>query len=164
MSKTDKHFNILSTPQILTIDNHEAELNIGEEIPVTANTRVSDTGVQFQNFEYKSVGFKLKITPHITQKYSITLDIYQEVNSVLGQTTVLESGTVIPPKLGKRDISTKVTVVDGKTIVIGGLIRNDKITEETKVPILGDIPIIGWLFKRRSEEYRKTNLMIFITC
>lgn len=163
LSETDKDFNILSTPQILTVDNHEAELNIGEEIPVTTQTRISDTGVQTSSFEYKPVGVKLKITPHITQKSRITLDIYQESNNVLGQTTILESGTVIPPKLGKRDINTKITVSDGKTIVIGGLIRKDKIIEETKVPLLGDIPILGWLFKRKSVEYRKTNLMVFIT-
>ena len=82
---------------------------------------------------------------------------------MLGQTTVLEGGSLIPPKLGKRDIMTKVTVEDGKTIVVGGLIRNNKVVEETKVPILGDIPLLGWFFKRKSEEYIKTNLLVFIT-
>ncbi len=67
LSETDKNYNVLSTPQLLTIDNHEAELNIASEIPVTANTRISDTGTQFSTYEYKSVGLKLKITPHITK-------------------------------------------------------------------------------------------------
>lgn len=163
LSETDSNFNLLSTPQILTVDNHEAELNIGEEIPVPSNNRISDSGTQFYTFDYKSVGIKLKITPHITRSSSITLDLYQEVNSVLGQTTVAESGTMIPPKLGKRDIATKITVADGKTIVVGGLISNDKIEEETKVPLLGDIPLLGWLFKRKSVEYKKRNLLVFIT-
>ncbi|HDP79247.1 MAG TPA: type II secretion system protein GspD [Spirochaetes bacterium] len=162
-SGTDKNFNILSTPQILTVDNQEAELNVGEEIPVPTNNRISDTGVQFYTFEYKPVGVKLKITPHITKEDEITLDLYQEVNSVLGQTTVSVSGTIIPPKLGKRDIKTKVTVMDGRTIVVGGLIRNEKTIEETKVPVLGDIPLLGWFFKRKTVQYSKTNLLVFIT-
>ncbi|HQQ51001.1 MAG TPA: hypothetical protein PLZ29_07370 [Spirochaetota bacterium] len=106
---------------------------------------------------------KLKITPHITSENSITLDLYQEVNSVLGQTTVLESGSIIPPTLGKRDIKTKINVADSKTIVVGGLITNNKTEEETKVPILGDIPLLGWFFKRKVVEYKKTNLLVFIT-
>ena len=162
-SGTDKNFNILSTPQILTVDNQEAELNVGEEIPVPTTNRISDTGVQFYTYEYKSVGVKLKITPHITRKEKITLDFYLEVNSVLGQTTVLEGGSIIPPKLGKRDFNTKISILDGKTIVVGGLITNNKLVEETKVPGLGDIPLLGWFFKRKSVEYRKTNLLVFLT-
>jgi general secretion pathway protein D len=158
LSETDKNFNVLSTPQLLTVDNHEAELNIGSEIPVTANTRISDTGTQFSTYEYKSVGIKLKITPHITKSSSITLDLYQEANDVLGAAT---STTL--PTLTKRDIQTKVTVIDGKTVVIGGLIKNNKSVEETKVPLLGDIPILGWLFKRQSVSYTKSNLLVFIT-
>ncbi len=160
---TDKNFNVLSTPQILTIDNQEAELNVGEEIPVPTNNRISDTGVQFYTFEYKPVGVKLKITPHITQKSRITLDLYQEVNSVLGTTTVSATGAIIPPKLGKRDIKTKISVQDGRTIVVGGLIRNDQSMTEVKVPVLGDIPLLGWFFKRKTVQYTKTNLLVFIT-
>lgn len=136
---TDKNFNILSTPQILTVDNQEAELNVGEEIPVASNNRISESGTQFYTYEYKSVGIKLKITPHITNKKRITLDLYQEINSVLTNTTVLATGATVPPTLGKRDIKTKVTVMDGKTIVVGGLIQNKKTEEEIKVPVLGDI-------------------------
>jgi len=162
-SGKENQYNILSTPQILTIDNQEAEINVGDEIPVASNNRISDTGTQFFTYEYKSVGLKLKLTPHITSSYNITLDLYQEINSVKGQTTITDTGSVIPPTLGKRDIKTKVTVADGKTIVVGGLITNNKIEEETKVPILGDIPLLGWFFKRKSVEYKKTNLLVFIT-
>jgi len=158
LSETDKNFNILSTPQLLTIDNHEAELNIGSEIPVTSNTRVTETNTVFNTYEYKSVGLKLKITPHITKNERITLDLYQEANDVLGT-----PDTKTLPTLTKRDIQTKVTVYDGKTIVIGGLIKNNKNVEETKIPLLGDIPILGWLFKRQSVSYTKTNLLVFIT-
>lgn len=162
-SASDRNFNVLSTPQVLAIDNNESEINVGEEIPVPTNNRISDTGTQFYTFEYKSVGVKLKCKPHITNKASITLDLFLEVNSVLGETTVLEKGGVIPPKLGRRDFKTKVTVGDGKTIVVGGLIRNSKSRTETYIPILGDIPLLGNLFKRYSVSDSKTNLLVFIT-
>ncbi|MBN2160053.1 MAG: hypothetical protein JW807_11710 [Spirochaetes bacterium] len=162
-SATDSNFNILSTPQILTIDNSEAELNVGEEIGVPTNNRITDQNTTFQTFEYKTVGIKLKITPHITKQARITLDLYQEVNSVLGDTTITSSGSLVPPKLGKRDIKTKVTVHDGKTIVVGGLISNQKNVTESKVPLLGDIPLLGWLFKNKNVSYSKRNLLVFIT-
>jgi general secretion pathway protein D len=159
-SSTKSNINILSTPQILTIDNQEAELNVGEEVPVITNTRITENDTQLSTWDYKSVGLKLKITPHITKSNRITLDLYQEVNSVLGD--ISETSTK-PPKLGKRDIKTKVTVFDGKTIVVGGLIRNNKTVTVTKVPLLGDIPLLGWFFKHQSVSYTKTNLLVFIT-
>lgn len=162
-SGTESEFNILSTPQLLTMDNEEAELNVGEEIPVASNNRVSESGTQFYTYEYKTVGIKLKITPHITNADRITLDLYQEINSVIGTTQVLDSGTTIPPTLGKRDIKNKVSVPAGKTIVVGGLIQNKKTESVTKVPILGDIPLLGWFFKNKTVEYSKTNLLVFIT-
>ncbi|MBP7735820.1 MAG: hypothetical protein KA369_07600 [Spirochaetes bacterium] len=162
-SATDNNFNILSTPQVLTIDNSEAELNVGEEIGVPTNNRITDQNTTFQTYEYKTVGIKLKITPHITQQKRITLDLYQEVNSIIGETQQLSSGSLVPPKLGKRDIKTKVTVYDGKTIVVGGLIQNKKDTTESKLPLLGDIPLLGWLFKHKTVSYKKSNLLVFIT-
>jgi general secretion pathway protein D len=162
-SGTDKNINILSTPHILTIDNQEAEINVAEEIAVPTNSRITDDNTVYYTFEYKSVGLKLKLTPHITKGDKITLDLFTEVNSILGETTYLSSGTIIPPDLGKRDMKTKVSVIDGATIVVGGLMRNQKIETETKVPILGDIPLLGWLFKSKSSENSKTNLLIFIT-
>jgi len=161
-SSTDTKFNILSTPQILTIDNHEAEINVGKDIAVPSQGRTSETGVTTQTYEYKSVGVKLKITPHITKNKVITLDLYQEVNEVIGDQNV-QSGSLIPPTLTRRDIKTKISVRDGKTIVVGGLISNKKTVTETKVPILGDIPVLGWLFKRKDVSYEKNNLLIFIT-
>lgn len=162
-SATDNNFNILSTPQVLTVDNNEAELNVGEEIGVPTNNRITDQNTTFQTYEYKTVGIKLKITPHITQQKRITLDLYQEVNSIIGETQQLSSGSLVPPKLGKRDIKTKVTVYDGKTIVVGGLIQNKKDTTESKLPILGDIPLLGWFFKHKTVSYKKSNLLVFIT-
>lgn len=159
-SSSKSNINILSTPQVLTIDNQEAELNVGEEVPVITNTRITENDTQLSTWDYKSVGLKLKITPHITKSNRITLDLYQEVNTVLGD---ISETSLRPPKLGKRDIKTKVTVLDGKTIVVGGLIRNNKTISVTKVPLLGDIPLLGWFFKHQSVSYTKTNLLVFIT-
>ncbi len=161
-SANDNNFNILSTPQILATDNQEAELNVGESIPVPSNNRVGSDGAQTYSFDYKDVGLKMKITPHISKNSKIAMKFYLEQNSVLGQTETI-GNTFIPPKLGKRDLKSDITVENGQTIVVGGLIRNNKTDMESKVPVLGDIPLLGWLFKKKTIEYKKTNLLIFIT-
>ncbi len=155
----DDKFNVLSTPQILTTDNQEAEINVGEEFAIPSNNRVSEDGTLTYSYEYKSAGLKLKITPHITKGDMITLDLYQEVNDIKSTS----STSTAPPNVTKRDIKTRVSVLDGKTIVVGGLISNKKTETESKVPILGDIPLLGWLFKNVTVEYKKTNLLVFIT-
>lgn len=163
-SGNNDFFNVLSTPQILTLNNNEAELNVGEEIAVPSDSRITDAGTQFFTFDYKPVGIRLKITPHITKHGRITLDLYQEVNQVMGKAQPIgDGGAIIPPDLLKRDIKTKVTVMDGKTIVVGGLIRNQEEVTEKKVPVLGDIPLLGWFFKRKTVQHSKTNLLVFIT-
>ena len=162
-SAYDQNINILSTPHILTIDNQEAEINVAEEIAIPTNTRISDDDTVYYTYEYKSVGIKLKLTPHITKGDKITMELLVEVNSVLGETSYTSAGTIIPPDLGKRDVKTKVSVKNGMTIVVGGLMRSQKTESETKVPVLGDIPLLGWFFKNKSVENTKTNLLIFIT-
>jgi general secretion pathway protein D len=161
----DKNINILSTPHILTVDNHEAEINVAEEIAVTTNSRIDSNSNTYYTFEYKPVGLKLKLTPHITKGEKITMELIIEANSVLGTTssTTTSTTTVIPPDLAKRDIKTKIAVTNGSTIVVGGLMRNNVTETETKVPLLGDIPLLGWLFKNKVKETSKKNLMVFIT-
>ncbi|HPF04435.1 MAG TPA: secretin N-terminal domain-containing protein [Spirochaetota bacterium] len=156
----EQSINVLSTPHILTIDNQEAEINVGEEIAITTNTRVTESDSIYYTYEYKPVGLKLKITPHITNGERITMDFFLEANSVLDQTS---TATTKPPDLGKRDMKTKISVHDGMTVVVGGLIRSSKKETEYKVPILGDIPLLGWFFKNKSKEDEKTNLLVFIT-
>ncbi|MFW6366360.1 MAG: type II secretion system protein GspD, partial [Spirochaetota bacterium] len=104
---------------------------------------------------------KLKITPHITKGGKITLELYQEVNSV--QTSTISATSIKPPSINTRNLSTRISIDDGRTIVVGGLISNNKSEEETKVPVLGDIPVLGWLFKRKVVSYEKRNLLVFIT-
>lgn len=156
----EQSINVLSTPHILTIDNHEAEINVGEEIAITTNTRVTESDTMYYTYEYKPVGLKMKITPHITKGERITMDFFLEANSVLDQTS---TATTKPPDLGKRDMKTKISVHDGMTVVVGGLIRTSKKDTEYKVPILGDIPLLGWFFKSKNKEDEKTNLLVFIT-
>jgi len=156
----EQSINVLSTPHILTIDNQEAEINVGEEIAITTNTRVTESDTMYYTYEYKPVGLKMKITPHITKGERITMDFFLEANSVLDQTS---TATTKPPDLGKRDMKTKISVHDGATVVVGGLIRNSKKETEYKVPILGDIPLLGWFFKNKNKEDEKTNLLVFIT-
>jgi len=159
----DKNINIISTPHILTLDNHESEINVVEEIAVPTNNRISEDNTIYYTFEYKPVGLKLKLTPHITDGKKIVIDLFIETNQVLGQTNTLTTGTIIPPDLGKRDMKTKIIVVDGSTIVVGGLIKKTTSESVVKVPILGDIPLLGWLFKNKQKEDSKTNLLVFIT-
>jgi len=161
-SGTDSNIKILSTPYILTIDNQEAEFNVGESIAVPTNSRVDANSNMYYTVEYQPVGLKLKLTPHITTGDKITLELYVEANSVLGTTTTV-GNTIIPPNLAKRDIRTKISIQDGSTIVVGGLMRSTTTEVENKVPLLGDIPLLGWFFKNKSKEEIKTNLLVFIT-
>ncbi|MDH4263794.1 MAG: type II secretion system protein GspD [Spirochaetia bacterium] len=160
MSKSN--FVILSAPQILTLDNQEAEINVGEDVPVITGQRTSGADVNtvsINNYEYKPVGIKVKFTPQISNSEMVTLDLYQEIKSIAGYTT----DSTKNPTFTKRDIKTAIRVADGQTIVIGGLISNNKTQNITKIPILGDIPIIGFLFKRQSTVFKRTNLLVFIT-
>lgn len=156
------NFVILSAPQVLTLDNQEAEINVGEDVPVVTGQRTSGADTQLvniNNYEYKQVGVKVKFTPQISNNDMVTLDLYQEVKSISGYTT----DAVKNPIFGKREIKTAIRVADNQTIVIGGLISNNKTKTINKVPILGDIPILGFLFRRETTELKRTNLLVFIT-
>ncbi len=158
MFKADSDFNILSTPQIVTMDNQEAEIVISDVIPFVTNSRVTDTNNVIKTYDYKDVGITLKITPHINkQTKMVRMEILQEISKVV------DASVTDAPRTSKRKAKTSVIVEHSKTIVIGGLIRNDKSTAESKIPLLGDIPYLGILFKRKKEINSKTNLMIFIT-
>ncbi|MBN2180181.1 MAG: type II secretion system secretin GspD [Deltaproteobacteria bacterium] len=152
----DNDVHILSTPQILTLDNEEAEIYVGENVPYQTRQETSTTDFDYSSYEYKDVGVTLKITPQISQERFVRLDIFQEV-------TKLVSEEDIRPTTLKRTTKTAVTIKDKNTIVIGGLIGDDISNTTYKVPLLGDIPLLGWLFKYQSESSEKRNLFIFIT-
>ncbi|QJR80812.1 type II secretion system secretin GspD [Alteromonas pelagimontana] len=152
----DTNSNILSTPHLTTMDNEEAFFIVGQEVPIITGTTTGDNNSNpFQTVDRQEVGIKLKVTPQINEGDAVQLTIEQEVSSVSGATSVDIS-------INKRQIKTTVIVDDGGTIVLGGLIDEDVQESVSKVPILGDIPIIGNLFKSTTSSKRKRNLMVFL--
>ncbi len=154
---TDSNSNILSSPSITVMDNGEASFVVGEEVPVlTGSTAGANNTNPFQTVERKEVGIKLKVTPQINEGDSVQLNIEQEVSNVLGA-----SGAV-DVRFAKRQLNTSVMVQDGQMLVLGGLIDERAQESESKVPLLGDIPLLGHLFKSTSTSVEKRNLMVFI--
>jgi len=152
----DTNSNILATPHLTTMDNEEAFFIVGQEVPIiTGTTTGANNSNPFQTVDRQEVGIKLKVTPQINEGDAVQLLIEQEVSSVSGATSVDIS-------INKREIKTTVIVDDGGTIVLGGLIDEDIQESVSKVPLLGDIPILGHLFKTSSTSKRKRNLMVFL--
>ena len=158
----DKDVHILSTPQILTTDNEEATITVGKNVPyqTRAGSTASSTDI-YSSYEYKDVGITLKITPQISKDRFVRLAISQKIEKIDELATTIT--TAERPTTLKRTIDTTVVVEDKNTIVIGGLI--DTITSETitKVPFLGDIPILGALFRSKSISSERTNMFVFLT-
>ena len=157
--KKDKDVHILATPQLLTTDNEEASINVGKNVPFQTRS-AAETGVEtYSSYEYRDVGITLKITPHISKERFVRLTIFEEI------TKLDELATTSPdrPTTLKRTIETTVIVNDKNTIVLGGLIDDSFSRTENKIPCLGDIPLMGWLFKSVSESREKTNLYVFLT-
>ncbi len=148
--------NILSAPSVLTLDNQEAEIIVGEEVPFITNSQLTSDGNPFQNIEREDVGLKLTVTPQINNGDSIKLEIAQENSNVSASSAASDVIT------SKRSIKTTVIVEDGKILVLGGLMDDSIVTQKTKVPLLGDIPILGTLFSYDIESTEKRNLMVFI--
>jgi general secretion pathway protein D len=161
--QSDTDFNVISTPQVLTLDNEEALIEIGENIPfvtrVDQGTSALDRNIQ--SFEYKDVGIKLKITPQINNQRFVRLKVEESVKSVINRTAL--GGTVLAPTTTFRNAKTSISVKDGETAVIGGLIEKRLDRGQTQLPCLGSIPVFGWLFKEISDSDSKTNLLVFLT-
>ncbi|MBS1196338.1 MAG: ral secretion pathway protein [Proteobacteria bacterium] len=158
--ESDSNANILSTPNLMTLDNEEAKIVIGQNVPFItgqyAQTGNTTTATPFQTIERKDVGLTLRIKPQISEGGSVKLQIFQEVSSIQDKTNV--AGIIT----NKRSIESTVIVDDSQIIALGGLIQ-DSVTESLdKVPFLGDIPVIGNLFKTESRKRTKTNLMVFL--
>ncbi|MCL4872603.1 type II secretion system secretin GspD [bacterium] len=154
--------NVLSTPQILTSDNSEAEIMVGENVPFLSSLeRQPTTQGQpvLQSIERRDVGIRLRIRPKISEGDFVRLDIYQEISAISPTRTGGASDIITT----KRSASTSVVVKNNQTVVIGGLIQNRSTNNSTKVPLLGDIPLLGWLFKSKRDQTQKTNLLVFIT-
>lgn len=152
--------NVLSTPNILTSDNKEAEIFVGENVPFGGASTVS-SGISTTSVERKDVGISLKLKAQISEGDYIRLDINQEISDVSGSVTVGTGSNEITTT--KRSAKTNVVVKDNESVVIGGLIKDRDQEIVNKVPLLGDIPLLGWLFKTKSTVRKKTNLMIMLT-
>jgi general secretion pathway protein D len=155
--------NVLSTPNLLTLDNEEAKIVIGQNVPFVTgqftNTGASTGTVNpFQTIERKDVGLTLRVKPQISENGTVKLQIFQEVSSVDPATVNSPNG----PTTNKRSIESNVLVDDGSIVVLGGLLQDEYANNQEKVPVVGDVPIFGNLFKSQTRSRKKTNLMVFL--
>ncbi|WP_279245057.1 type II secretion system secretin GspD [Candidatus Litorirhabdus singularis] len=161
--KSESNANILSTPSLLTLDNQEAYITVGQEVPFVTGSFTGTGGSNtpnnpFQTIQRENVGITLTVTPHVNEGDSVVLDIEQEVSSLTGALSLLASDIIT----NERKIQTKVLAGDGRTVVLGGLIKDDVQDATQKVPLLGDIPWLGRLFRSDSVSVTRSNLLIFI--
>jgi len=156
------NLDVLSRPYILTGNNQPAIITIGEEVPFIRNTRVTETGQTINTIEYEDIGIILQVTPHINPEGLVIMDVIPEISAITGKTVPI-SETVNASVFAKRSAECRVAIRDGQTIVIGGLIEDQKRDIIKQVPLLGDIPLLGYLFRRTVKETRKTELLIFLT-
>ncbi len=154
--------DILSRPHILTSDNQTATITVGQEVPFIRNTRTTETGQTINTIEYEDVGIILEVTPHINPEGLVIMEVAPEISATTAETVPI-SETVDAPVFAKRSAFTRIAVRDNQTIVIGGLIEDRKTERVSKVPILGDLPLLGALFRRTEDEKQKTELLIFLT-
>jgi general secretion pathway protein D len=160
--ETDANANILSTPNLLTLDNEEAKVVIGQNVPFItgqyAQTGTQTTPTPFQTIERRDVGLTLRVKPQITEGGTVRLAIFQEVSSLQDLTITNASG----PITNKRSLESNVLVDDGQIVVLGGLLQDTLSNGEDKVPLLGDMPVVGNLFRYETRKRSKTNLMVFL--
>jgi len=158
--ESDANANILSTPNLMTMDNEEAKIVVGQNVPFItgqyAQTGSTTTPTPFQTIERRDVGLTLKVRPQVSEGGSIKMQIYQEISSLRPTTTATDVITDM------RSIDSTVLVDDGRIIVLGGLIQDSMQDGVDKVPLLGDIPLLGHLFKSEKRKRMKTNLMVFL--
>ncbi len=165
LSQFNDTVDVLSTPHILTSDNKEAEIVVGENVPFLSSIeRQATTTSQplLQSIERKNVGITLRIKPQVSEGDYVKLEIYQEI-SAIAQTALAGGVEAADLITTNRSASTSVVVKDRQTVVIGGLIQNREVTIREKVPFLGDLPVLGLLFSNKSKEIRKTNLLVYLT-
>jgi general secretion pathway protein D len=172
VAKTDTDVNILSAPRLLTSDNEEAEIVVGSNVPIitqrltNAVGAATDTGTGLATsvaVERKDVALTLRFTPQVTEGDLVRLNVYQEITDIAQSNPNVGDPNQVGPTLTKRLLRNTVLAENGRTVVLGGLIGTNVQEIITKTPLLGDIPGLGWLFKRKSTTERKTNLLIFIT-
>jgi general secretion pathway protein D len=170
LSKTDTDVNIVSAPRLLTSDNEEAQIIVGSNVPIITSRLTNAVGASTSSssglatsvqVERKDVALTLRFTPQVTEGNLVRLKVFQEITDIAKNS--VGSVDQVGPTFTKRLLQNTVVAEDGKTVVLGGLIGNSVQEVITKVPFFGDIPLLGWLFKRKETVEKKTNLLIFIT-
>jgi len=154
--------NLLSTPSLLTLDNQKAEILVGQNVPFQTGSYTTDAAGSsnpFTTIERKDIGVTLKVTPHINEGASLRLEIEQEISSIAPTTQGVDAVDLIT---NKRSIKSTILAEDGQVIVLGGLIQDDVTQTDSKVPLLGDIPLLGRLFRSTKDTHVKRNLMVFL--
>jgi len=162
--ETNAEGNVLSTPNLLTLDNEEAKIVIGQNVPfVTGQYTNNNSGTNgsvnpFQTIERKDVGLTLRVKPQISENGTVRMQIFQEVSSVLPSSVNSSTGLIT----NKRSIESNVLVEDGAIVVLGGLLQDEYGGGQEKIPVVGDVPVLGNLFKTETRSRKKTNLMVFL--
>ncbi len=155
--QTDSRFNVLSTPRIFTTNNATAQINISQSLPYVTNQTVTTTGTILYNYNFLNVGIVLTVTPRITSNGYVTMDVTQTANDFVSYTAFNA------PIVNQREAQTTVSVKDGETIVLGGIINNTVTHTVNKIPFLGDLPLVGNLFRSTTADNNKTELLVFLT-
>jgi len=160
LSQTDSNVNVLSAPRLLTSDNEEAEIVVGKNVPIITSKSTDNAGNPINSVERQDAALTLRFTPQITEGNLVRLKIFQEISSVTDSVGTVDE---VGPTFKKTLLRNSIVARDGETVVLGGLFQTDMSKSVTKVPLLGDIPILGHLFKRTKDVENKTSLLVFIT-
>jgi type II secretion system protein D len=160
--QSEGRMEVLSRPQILASDNQPADINVGQRVPFVTNSRISDSGSVFNTIQYEDVGIILRVVPRINPDGFVRLEVNPEISSLSSSSVTISEGVSVPI-INNRSATTTVTVQDGHTIVIGGLITSRDDDRVSKVPVLGDIPLLGNVFRKTTKIRERTELLIILT-
>ncbi len=157
-------FNLISAPRVLTQDNKKATINVGQVVPFATGGKLDAYGSPTVTFDYREVGIKLEVTPHMSRTGKIRMEVKQEIQEVTEYLDQEMAGVKFSaPVVSNRSVDTTVTIPDGKTLLIGGLISKRTSDQVKGVPILKDLPLLGWLFRDKSTDDQKTSIFISLT-
>lgn len=159
---TDSRFDVLSRPYVLTTDNQEAVVNVSENVPIPNGSRIDQNNNVTTTFDRQDIGIILTVTPQINSSGGVLLDVNQVVSALTDQSVAVSQG-INSPIIKKRTMTTRVAVDSGQTVVVGGLVHDQMVETVSKIPLLGDIPLLGALFRRTQNQKTKTELLLFLT-
>ena len=163
-AQDDVRAKLLANPRVLVLDNEQAEIKIVEEIPYQQLTQSTEGGQGVGTTEFRDVGVELRVTPHLTREGLIHLTLNPKFSTITGSVNIVSGGDNIPqPVVATRETTTTALIKDKETVVIGGLKKQDKIQETSKIPLLGDLPLLGALFRFEGESTTNSELVVFIT-